>query len=312
MSKFILVEGATDASLVDFELYLFNREQHRRSQSVAGWQTFSWVNDESGKLAARVHFREENGEALSPFRAPFGSLELTAGLATESLRQFIGQFEQHLRAKGIKKIVIKDAPYQYRPEMASLLTAALLDSGFILSKHEINSGIVVDDRPWELRISHAEMKRLKRCRNEQLIFTRLDIDKIDQVYSFLNACRQERGMTLTMTLAQVKETIVLCPGDFLLFGVFQADRMVSAALTVKVNDRILYDFYHGHEKASDQLSPVVLLIDGIYSFCRENKFALLDLGTSSLDGKINFSLLNFKNQLGCESSLKLTFEKNIR
>ena len=78
-----------------------------------------------------------------------------------------------------------------------------------------------------------------------------------------------------------------------------------------MNDRILYDFYHAHPKSFDQLSPVVALVDGMYAYCQQNKFQLLDLVTSAVDGKVNFSLLNFKTQLGGQPSMKLTFEKDL-
>ena len=115
-----------------------------------------------------------------------------------------------------------------------------------------------------------------------------------------------------MTLDQLVKTVRACPTDFLLFAVFQSEEMVAASIALKISDRILYDFYYGHSKASNNLSPVVFLLNGQYTFCKQNGFQILDLGTSSLNNKTNFGLLNFKSQVGGVSSMKLTFEKELR
>jgi hypothetical protein len=269
------------------------------------------VKDDTHAIAAQIHFCLNNGVATSPCRAPFGSMEFAGDLAPESLWLFWNDVEVKLRESGANKIIIKDIPHQYRPQQSALLSVLLLDSGFRLASQEVNSAIRVDDNPWENKISHAERKRLRRCREEALEFHCFAIEKMDEVYHFIQACREERGMTLSMTLPQLKNTLAFCPKDFSLFGVLRESNLVAASIAVKVNGHILYDFYHAHAKAADQLSPVVALIDGMYSYCREKHFDLLDLGTSATDGKINFSLLNFKTQTGGETSLKLTFEKDL-
>jgi hypothetical protein len=114
-----------------------------------------------------------------------------------------------------------------------------------------------------------------------------------------------------MTLPQLKHTIQNGKNDFFLFGIFQGNEMIAASISVKVSHRILYDFYHAHPKLVDSLSPVVALMEGMYTYCIQQEFKLLDLGTSAVDKQINFSLLNFKTQLGGKPSLKLTFEKDL-
>jgi len=137
------------------------------------------------------------------------------------------------------------------------------------------------------------------------------MERLEEVYSFIRSCRDERQMPLSMTLPLLKNTIRECKDDFFLFGIFQKDVLMAASIAVSVSPRILYDFYHAHPKSADRLSPVVALIDGMYQYCIQNKFELLDLGTSALDKQVNFSLLNFKTQLGGQHSLKLAFEKDL-
>jgi len=311
LSKYTFLEGSVAPNFkIVFESFLYNDYRHRHSQSVDNWKTFSLLDEQAQQVVAQIHFNISDSIASSPCKAPFGSIQFS-DLEPETLLFFLIETEQKLKSIGVRKILIKDTAHQYRPGQSTLLSVLLLNSGFEIINAEVNSAIVVDDINFENKISHAEIKRLKRSRQEQLVFQVLSMEKLDEVHSFIQSCREERGMSLSLTLLQLKNIFKSCPDDFVLFGIFQGDKLIAASISVKVNERILYDFYHAHPKSFDQLSPVVALVNGIYGYCQQNKFELLDLGTSAVDKKINFSLLNFKTQLGGQPSLKLTFEKDL-
>lgn len=313
MSKYIFHEGQPTGNFKPaFERYLFNEERHLHSQSMEGWSTFSLTDENAQSILSQIHFHIADKVASSPHRAPFGSIEFAESLSAESLFGFLNQLENKLKKNGVKRIVIKDSPQLYRPHEAASLTVLLSDLDYRISSNEICSSIKIDELLWEDKISKDELYHFKRCQREELVFRQLEITKIVEVYRFIEQCRHERGMTLSMTLDQLVKTVRNCPTDFLLFAVFQDEEMIAAAITLKVNDRILYDFYYGHSKASNNLSPIVFLLHGQYFFCKKNGFQILDLGTSSLNNKTNFSLLNFKSQVGGVPSMKLTFEKELR
>lgn len=313
MSKYIFHEGRTpDKYSLKFERFLYNEERHRFSQSSDGWLTFSLIDENAKKIVAQIHFLISNEVALSPFKAPFGSFEFSASLSPEALLDFIVDVGNKLKEKSVRKIQIKDAPQIYRPEQAALLSVLLQNAGYKISTTEIHTSIAVDEKPWEDKISYAELKRLKKCKREKLAFKRLDENNFEKVYKFIQSCRQERGTLLSLTLDEINNVAAFCKEDFLLFSVFQDDEMIAASVSLKVNEQILYDFYHGHTRTADTLSPVVALIDGMYTYCSENGYKLIDLGTSSLGNKTNFSLLNFKTQLGGINSMKATFEKELK
>jgi hypothetical protein len=312
LNKYFFLEGLPDPTFkIVFERFLFNKTRHLRSQSESNWSTYSFINKQSQEVVAQIHFYIADSVASSPCRAPFGSVEFSSSLPPEALSTFLFEVERKLKSVGVKKIVIKDIAHQFRPQQSALLNTLFLNLDFIVSNAEINSAIVVDEAAFEDKISYAEIKHLKRCRQEEFGFRILSMEMLDKVYSFISKCREERMMSLSLTLRQLERIIRSCPDDFLLFGLFQADELIAASIAVKVNDRILYDFYHAHLKSFDQLSPVVTLVDGMYGYCQQNKFELLDLGTSAVNRQINFSLLNFKTQLGGQLSMKLTFEKNL-
>ena len=194
------------------------------------------INEQAEQVVAQINFYISDSIASSPYKAPFGSVEFSPSLPTDVLLSFLTDIEQKLKSKGVTKIVIKDSAHQYRPGQSAVLNTLLLNSGFVVSNAEINSAIEVNEISFENKISYAEVKRLKRCRQEELEFKVLSMEMLDRVYHFINECRVERGMALSMTLTQLKSTLQNCPDDFLLFGVFQKDQLVAASVSVKVND----------------------------------------------------------------------------
>jgi CelD/BcsL family acetyltransferase involved in cellulose biosynthesis len=115
-----------------------------------------------------------------------------------------------------------------------------------------------------------------------------------------------------MTFDQLNLTVQKFDRHFHCFGVYHDDRLIAASICIRESKYNLYNFYSAHSKESDSLSPIVYLISELYAWCQHNKIKLLDLGTSALGGKPNFSLIDFKLRLGATPSMKLTFEKELR
>ncbi len=66
-----------------------------------------------------------------------------------------------------------------------------------------------------------------------------------------------------------------------------------------------------HDDAYKQYSPVIAIIEALYTTCQDHSFSMLDLGTSMTQGKPNFSLLDFKTRLGGVVTEKLTLYKKL-
>ena len=114
-----------------------------------------------------------------------------------------------------------------------------------------------------------------------------------------------------MSLQALQKVSQEFPGHFLLSVVKDGEKIVAANISIRVNSKVLYNFYHDHVNEYDAISPVVILNEGLYEYCQCEGLQLLDLGTSTRDGKVNESLLEFKIRLGAQTSRKLTFVKSL-
>ena len=179
------------------------------------------------------------------------------------------------------------------------------------TRAELNSGIKIESLHFEEKIEVWEKRKLKQAKAKGAVYKQIPITELDSVYNFILKCRQQRDHTLSMTLEELRKTVETFSKEFFLFGVFLLKELTAASISIRVRPDILYNFYSGHLKKFDTMSPTVLLIGGLYKFCGSHNIHLLDLGTSSVDGQPNFSLLDFKLRMGAVPSMKLSFEKKL-
>ena len=139
----------------------------------------------------------------------------------------------------------------------------------------------------------------------------MPLQQLQKIYIFLDACRKEKGYSLSMSYAEIEKLAKVFPERIILTAVIDKNQIVAANISIRVYDHVLYNFYHDHASEYDSVSPVVLLNEGLYQLCQKEKVQFLDLGTSNIEGELNESLLNFKINLGAEPSRKLTFTKKL-
>lgn len=294
---------------VGFEDALFNRYEHRLLQASNGWHSYHILDQKHQQVSGAIHFYVSGGVARSPLRSPFGSVEFSEALPAAVLFAFLQFVEKKLIERGVTRVMIKSYPQAYAERQSVMLQTFLLNLGYGVVNAEMASVIDVTATPAVRNFHRSERRKLNKARAAGFSFKKLSNESLPDVYTFIHGCRREKDYVLSMTLSDLHLAISRFPDQYLLFAVFQHNRMAAASITIRAKERILYDFYHDHDAAFDYYSPVVLLVEGMYNFCYANNIGMIDLGTSTIDGMPNFSLLHFKQYLGGKPTPKLTFEK---
>lgn len=310
MKAFTLYEGELPGDVSeDFEPFLFNSQRHLRSQRNTSLHSFYLAD--SRRIVALVHFEIAASLATSLPYVPFGSVEFSPDLDAETVMYFVEQVELRLRQRSISRVMIKMPPQRYQ-QNGLLLKVILLNADYHLTQSTPAACISVDSSSYRSRIKSNELRRLRKCERALMQFRPLPSDELKTVYDFVVACREERQHSLSMEWEALNDTVRHCPDDFFLFAIMHDDIMIAASIAVRINRQVLYHFYPGHLQAYNAFSPMVMLIDGIYSWCQYKGITLFDLGTSALpDGHPDPGLLNFKRNAGGVLSDKLTFEKEL-
>lgn len=290
--------------------YIFNHPSHLLLQSNDGWKCFS-VRDEKQKTIATLwlHFKDEIGQ--SPFRAPFGSVEFIEPCDTSILYEFIAFIVRESRNVGVQKLSLKYFPESYDARHHSLVSSVLFNHGFTIDLSEISSVIPITNTPYDNHVTEWEKRKLKQAKTAHLRFKKNSNDDLKNVYQFISDCRQGKNYQLSMYWEDLEKLAFTFPEAIHCFSTNLYDQVASACIAIQVSKDVLYTFYYDHSKDFHQLSPVVLLIEGIYDFCKASHIRLLDLGTATVNNQPNFPLLRFKQHLGGQPSLKLIVSKQL-
>jgi hypothetical protein len=280
-------------------------------QGATGWLSFYLLNQRKEKAIAGIHFHLKDQCGRSPYKAPFGSVECTAGINAKLLYQFLEYVELKLKQKGVCEVYIKNPPHAYDPRRSSLLDTFLLNEKYIVTEAELSAIIPVRQEPFQTLIRHSEKLRLRQAKEARFYFEELPAEAIADAYNFISQCHREKKYEVSITLEDLQKAAKAFEGRYLVFVVRQEQNIVAAAISIEVNSRILYNFLMNHDKEFNALSPSVVLMEGIYDYCRQHQFELFDAGTSALHGKPNFKLLDFKLHLGGIATSKFSFYKKI-
>lgn len=294
-----------------FPFYLFNEPQHLRQQPCRGLTTFYLFHRRKKRAEARFSFFVEDGKAISPCRATFGSVETHPSLPQHALDYFIMAINRFAASQGISQIIIKSYPFCYAPKTAAHLTACLTWHGYQISLTELNYHIPITEIPFELQVHHSEKRKLKKCMQHGFIFSEDCQPDLTAVYKMIEATRIAGGFPVSLPFADFENLFKKFPGIYQVFTVKDGSIIIALTVTVKINQHILYNFYPADHPGYRAFSPAVLLLKGVYEYAQQQKYTILDLGIATDQGKPNYGLIRFKRFIGGKASLKLSFIKNI-
>ncbi|WP_210515108.1 hypothetical protein [Hymenobacter terricola] len=297
-----------------FESFLYLRPAHQALQPAAGpVLSFYLENAAAGQTVAQLHvaLNTESGRARSPAQAPFGAVQLAAGVSIGQVHALLDAAESRLQQAGIRQLTMRGYPFAYDPAGAATLAEALRQRGYRVSLAELNYHLD-PARDYEAHLHPSERRRLHKCRRHGLHFEQEPPFLLPAAYDFIKTCRQERGQELSLPLERVQELFQRFPREHFLFSVREPDGgWAAVTVAIRVDERVLYNFYPASPLRCNSFSPVVLLNEGLHAFARASGMAVLDLGTSTLDSGPNASLLRFKRHLGGVAGLRLSWEKAL-
>jgi hypothetical protein len=297
-----------------FESFLYLRPAHQALQPAAGTVLSCYLeNPSAGRTVAQLHVSLLPGsdQASSPAQAPFGAVQLAAGLPAQAVHQLLDEAERALQQRGIRRLAMRGYPFAYDPAGAATLAEALRLRGYRLALAEQNYHLD-PARDYEAHLHPSERRRLHKCRRHGLHFEQEPPFLLPLAYEFIARCRQERGQQLSLPLERVQELFRRFPREHFLFSVRQPDgEWAALTVAIQVSERVLYNFYPASPLRCNAFSPVVLLNEGLHAFANASGMAVLDLGTSTLDTGPNASLLRFKRHLGGVAGLRLSWEKAL-
>lgn len=256
-----------------------------------------------------IYFNHEKNQLVSLNKSPFGGFVTSAHPSEKTIDALIKKICAWSITQSIQSIVIRNFPVVYNEVVSKETMAVLSQNLFTVLHNDITQVLVTADENIPLNVHRK--RRLKRCLSQGYTFEKLDVSFLSEAYQLIVESRVDKGYPVTMTFAELQKMFDEFPKQYFLFGVKDGLKVIAACVAIRVSSRILYCFYIGDALSYRQVSPVTMLVEGIYKFAKLHHYTLIDLGISTDKGMLNDGLYSFKKSLGCIDSPKLTFIKQF-
>ncbi|TLV00958.1 GNAT family N-acetyltransferase [Dyadobacter luticola] len=299
-----------DCLSTGFSPCLYYQPDHLKTQTDRAIYGFILSRQEISAVIAKFHCaQDEHGIWNSPPKAPFGGIVIEKRCSGSELEFFLNCIKKWLSMCSHGKLIVKAAPAFYNQSLHDLLHHCYINTGFVPIRTLANHFIFPKKPNFYDIIRQNERRRLKKAQKAGFQAKFLTGVSPEVIVAFLLKCHRGNNYCLSMQPAQLQNLLAQFPNHFLVFGAYNQEKLIALAVMVRVNMDTLSYYTSAFLPEYRSFSPMVLVMDHIYGFCRQNHISMLDLGTS-LDHEGNYkpSLARFKENIGGEVCPKITYE----
>lgn len=294
--------------MYQFDAFLFLQAQHLLLQK--GENVWIIYAVEKQKVTLLMSVFIEKQRACSPLRMPFGGIMASEGTSYQQIEQFIDFVLAFCQEKSVKNLQITSYPFSYAPNVSVICTHVFLQKGFRIISNELTHFLFVE-KDFQTYLHLSARRRLKKCKNNGFIFEHWQKPDLAFVYDFVAANRRRKNYPISMNYEAFEQTLQSFPNNYRVFVLKKGAEIAALTVAVVINNEILYNFYPADSENYLSFSPMIMLLEGLYQFAQQQGFRILDLGISTDKSVPNYGLIRFKENMGCQSALKLSFEKNL-
>lgn len=260
------------------------------------------------KLRLGMIVGEKEDGLYVPFSAPYGGYSFNSSVSVTCYDEACAALKEYACNLG-KPLCITIAASIYDSTDNTKLYSALVRGGAKILYADINQHFELSRfAHYEELLDSKNRNKLRNALNGDLTFVKLDSKNpsdVARAYEVIRTNHAERGFPLHMSLQNVLDTIRIIPADF--FVVSDAEgHDVAAAQIFHATEDIYQVIYWGDVPSFSYLKSMNFLSYKVFEYYFKNcgNVRLLDIGTSSLHGEPNYGLCEFKENIGCYSTLK--------
>ena len=154
------------------------------------------------------------------------------------------------------------------------------------------------------KLSHGNRKKLNQFESKKSTILINDFSYLKKSMQLLQYSRLRKGVSLSMSFEQIERCFKELGHFYSLFTAILDNEVVGAAITVDFGFSTRYVLYWGDSDHGRKYSVTVALFEAILQSARNNGLTYLDLGVSSVLGKLDEGLYRFKNNLGATTSIR--------
>jgi len=305
--EIVKVEAQEYASLFRNHSHVFNSvtftELNKHKCDMVHYFVFR-----DGKTRLGLIAGEREGVLCSPFSAPFGGFDASVSERLEYYDQAAVALRDYVQNKNTK-IRIALPPAVYGSEVAKSFSA-LMRVGARIECSELNYSYELsrfDD--YEDYLERSARKNFHQAMTHDFQFLHLDSGlpgDIERAYTVIRTNRESKGFPLRMSLDDVLQTAPVVSADFFVMSYEGKD--VAAAMVYPVTEDICQVIYWGDDPEYSGLKVMNSFTYKVFEYYYSRNKKILDIGPSTEGGIPNYGLCSFKENIGCNVSLKHILE----
>lgn len=244
---------------------------------------------------------------LSPFSAPFGGFLANRRQSLEEIDQAVALLANYGHARQLD-IHVTLPPAIYDADWAKYASAMMRAGRLVYADINYHYDLSLFDK-FEQYLSGNARNKYRNSLRYPFVTQELDAcreEDVSRAYTIIKANRQSHGYPLRMTLDDVISTAPVVGAMFLVMTLGEQD--VAAAQIHRVTDTIAQVVYWGDMPGFADMRAMNRFTHDVLDFCHRRGFTRLDIGPSSEEGVPSYGLCEFKETLGCVSTLKYRFQ----
>ena len=255
----------------------------------------------------------QNNQLLAPFSAPYGGLSASrTDIKLPFFEEFINELEGFVRQKLLKQVNFILPPYFYNLNYHTKLYYALMKNGYKALNSDINYHFDKDDliKYKKNEIDRSTRNNLRRSKKSGLHFIKVE-DNIQKTlaYDIIQENKKSKNRPIHLNFAELNRIEKIVDIDY--FLVLLNNIAIASAIAYHVSSEIVQIIYWGDIRYYSQYRPMNFLAYKILEYYVNNNVKIVDLGTSTLNGKPIYGLCNFNENIGSIPSIKYTFIKEF-
>ena len=252
---------------------------------------------------AQLFVSIENNKAQSLGKASFGGINSLKTLSTETITFFYNFIFSYLKEKGFNELHISLPPFAYAAFEAENQLQILSSLIELQTTTDYNYHLAVYEEAFRSKLHSSEKNKLNKSLKAGFNILELSPTNLKECYDLIVHNRTQKGYPVTMTFENL-EKVILLP-EFHLFGLYDNNTLIATTILIQIDTEIAYNFYMADSYDYRSYSPLVMLNEHIYNWCKQKQITVLDLGTASEKGILNKGLSKFKQHLGAIETKKI-------
>ncbi len=272
---------------------LFNRSEYH---ALNGTEHRTIEVDGVGSVGGALY---RSGWFDSGWSAPYGGFDLLPrhdNVAGATL------LAEQLTRSGFNLVRVRCRPGFYGPHEAF----ALLNAGFSVEKcglnHHIDLAGIEKPEAYVAGLKREAQRALRQAEREPFTFGATDWYA---AYNVLGQNRAAKGRRLALSYEYIRKIVATFPGQIHMLSLWHDTQVCAAALVYEVLPRRFYVVAWGDAFHDLPRSPMNRLAYEVVAWAIERDALSLDLGLSSVDGRADPGLVQFKQSVGALPSLRL-------